>query len=86
MDQKNAYDERFPVGTTVKIKEREYFQDFLKSWHLHNPLCPEQVSHGGQLDVVKKVGFYHGGDILYELEHSPGTWQEQCLQEAPREE
>jgi len=86
LDQKNAYDERFPVGTTVKIKEREYLQDFLKSWHLHNPLCPEQVSHGGQLDVVKKVGFYHGGDILYELEHSPGTWQEQCLQEAPREE
>ena len=53
LDQKNAYDERFPVGTTVKIKEREYLQDFLKSWHLHNPLCPEQVSRGGQLDVVK---------------------------------
>jgi hypothetical protein len=86
LDQENVYQERFPVGTTVKIKDREYLQDFLKSWHLHNPLRLEQVDHGGQLDVVKKVGFYHGGDVLYELEHSPGIWHEQYLQIAPREE
>ena len=86
VSQRNVYQERFPVGTAVKIREREYLQDFLKSWHLHHPLCPEQLDHGGQLDVVKKVGFYHGGDVLYELERSPGTWHEQCLQGAPREE
>jgi hypothetical protein len=86
VDQRTPYPERFPVGTKVKIKEREYLQDFLKSWHLHHPLNPEQVNHGGQSDVVKKVGFYHGGDVLYELEHSPGTWHEQCLQRASREE
>lgn len=85
-DQQKPYQERFPVGTTVKIRDREYLQDFLKSWHLHHPLCPEQVDHGGHLDVVKNVGFYHGGDVLYELEQSPGTWHEQCLQRAPREE
>jgi hypothetical protein len=28
---------------------------------------------------VKSVGFYHGGDELYELEGVLGTWHEQCL-------
>jgi hypothetical protein len=28
------------------------------------------------------VSFYHGGDVLYELQTAPGTWHEQLLEEA----
>jgi hypothetical protein len=33
---------------------------------------------------VKSVGFYHGGDELYELKGVPGTWHEQCLRAVKR--
>ena len=29
-----------------------------------------------------RVGFYHGGDALYELEGVPGVWHEVCLRKA----
>jgi hypothetical protein len=28
---------------------------------------------------VQEVGFYHGGDVLYQLRGVPGTWHECCL-------
>lgn len=33
---------------------------------------------------VKSVGFYHGGDVLYELKGVPGIWHEQCLRPVGR--
>ena len=35
-----------------------------------------------ELAVVDKVGFYHSGDVLYELRGIPGVWHEACLTEA----
>jgi hypothetical protein len=29
---------------------------------------------------IKSVGFYHGGDVLYEIEGVPGIWHERCLE------
>jgi hypothetical protein len=29
---------------------------------------------------VKDVGFYHGGDELYQVAGIPGTWHEECLE------
>jgi hypothetical protein len=52
---------------------------FKRSWKYHHPLSEEQVRTGGALDRVKAVSFYHGGDVLYELEATPGIWHEVCL-------
>jgi hypothetical protein len=32
----------------------------------------------GRAAKVKSIGYYHGGDVLYQLEGVPGIWQEQC--------
>jgi hypothetical protein len=29
--------------------------------------------------MVTSVRYYHGGDVLYELEGIPGIWHEACL-------
>lgn len=76
---KGLYKEEFPKGSKVKIAERAFLEDFLRSWKLHHPLEPDQVKFADKTAKVKSVGFYHGGDELYELEGVPGTWHEQCL-------
>jgi hypothetical protein len=42
-------------------------------------LEPEQLRFADKIAKVKSVGFYHGGDELYELKGVPGMWHEQCL-------
>lgn len=73
------YNEQFPVGTRVQIAPQERLDEFKRSWRYHHPLTAEQLAFAGQPAVVRKVGFYHGGDVLYELEGIPGMWHEQCL-------
>ena len=75
---KGAYKEEFPKGSEVKIAERAFLEDFLRSWKLHHPLEPDQLKFADKVAKVKSVGFYHGGDELYELEGVLGTWHEQC--------
>jgi hypothetical protein len=53
--------------------------EFLKTWKLHHELEPQQLNFANKIAKVKSVGFYHGGDELYELKGVPGTWHEQCL-------
>jgi hypothetical protein len=79
---KLAYQERFPVGSKVRIKNGQYLEEFLRSWKYHHPISVEQVACSGQLDCVTSVGFYHGGDVLYNLEKAPGIWHEQLLEAA----
>lgn len=67
------------VGSAVRIAEREVLEQFAKAWKLHNPLRTEQLAFGGREAIVKSVGFYHGGDVLYVLQDVPGVWHEQCL-------
>jgi hypothetical protein len=76
---RGPYVEEFPVGTSVRIVDRPALAAFSRSWRLHNPLQPEQLQYAGRTATVATVGFYHGGDELYELEGVPGVWHEVCL-------
>ena len=77
---RGPYQEEFPVGTLVKIAERPVLEEFHRTWKLHNKPRPEQLDYAGTLARVKSVGFYHGGDELYEIEGVPGVWHECCLE------
>jgi hypothetical protein len=74
------YREKFPVGSNVRIKDAAQLEKFKLTWKLHHPISSEQVACGGRLDSVVEVGFYHGGDVLYQLKSSPGTWHEELLE------
>jgi hypothetical protein len=76
----SLYDAEFPVGTLVRIIEKNELDRFFREWKYHHPLQPLQLRFAGQLARVTKVYFYHGGDVLYELSEIPGMWHERCLQ------
>ena len=78
----SPYQERFSKGSRVRIATRADLERFRVEWTLHNPLADEQLGHAGSVAVVRDVGFYHGGDVLYWLEGIPGTWHEACLSAA----
>jgi hypothetical protein len=69
----------FKVDETVLIADLEALEGFSQTWRYHNPLRQEQLAYAGQIGRVAKIGFYHGGDPLYELENIPGVWHEICL-------
>ena len=73
------YQEQFPVGSRVRILDREPLARFAREWKYHNPLTPAQLEFAGTEGVVSDVAFYHGGDPLYSLAGLPGVWHEQCL-------
>lgn len=73
------YEERFVVGSRVRVAGRAALETFKASWRYHNPITDQQLEAAGCLATVKAVGFYHGGDPLYELSEVPGLWHEQCL-------
>lgn len=74
-----AYIAEFSKGHKVKIQTRAFLENFLKTWHLHHPLDPDQLKYADKIARVKSVGMYHGGDQLYTLRGVPGMWHEQCL-------
>lgn len=76
---KGPYKEEFPKGTKVKVADRSFLEDFHRTWRLHHKLEPEQLGFADRIATVKSVGFYHGGDELYELDGVPGIWHEACL-------
>ncbi len=78
-ETKYIYKARFEVGTSVQIADREFLENFLRDWKLHHKLEPEQLNYPGQIATVENVGFYFGGDQLYNLIGIPGIWHEQCL-------
>lgn len=74
------YQERYPVGTHVRIASAERLRSFMRPhWKYHNPVSVEQLKAAGKRDSVQSVGFYHGGDVLYQLSNEIGTWHEDCL-------
>lgn len=75
----SPYKASHPAGAAVRIAERMVLDNFAKTWTLHNPLTAEQLAFAGHEAVVKSVGYYHGGDVLYVLCDVPGVWYEQCL-------
>jgi hypothetical protein len=74
------YQEKYPVGSKVKIVSREKLNHFLSTWKYHNKLTSEQLRYASNLVEVQAVNFYHGGDVLYQLKNAPGIWHEQCLE------
>ncbi len=76
------YHEKFPNGTSVRIADLPTLQEFHRTWKYHNKLQDSQLAYHDHIAVVKQVGFYHGGDALYELDGVPGVWHECCLQPA----
>ncbi|HVU07586.1 MAG TPA: hypothetical protein VHG89_03485 [Verrucomicrobiae bacterium] len=78
--EKYIYSETFPKGSKVKIANRSFLENFLKTWTLHTKLKPEQLNYADQIAEVESVGFYHGGDELYKLKEIPGIWHKQCLE------
>jgi hypothetical protein len=74
------YQQEFPAGTIVRVRDRSILEAFRAEWKWHHPLDPEQLDFAGQRARVKAVSFYHGGDELYELDNIPGIWHEQCLE------
>jgi hypothetical protein len=73
------YKADFPIGTRVKIADRAELEQFLHEWKHHNPLQAEQLGFAGRAGTITDVGYYHGGDELYQLEDIPGIWHECCL-------
>ncbi len=61
------------------MKSRSFLEQFQREWKYHHPVSDQQLSAGGVVDIVKGAAFYHGGDVLYTLSNTPGTWHEECL-------
>jgi len=74
------YREQYPASSRIRIKSRAFLEQFQKDWKYHHPLTNEQLDFAGVADTVKNAAFYHGGDVLYTLLNTPGTWHEECLE------
>ena len=79
---RDLYAAAFPAGSKVRTADREFLENFLGTWKYHHKLLREQLAYADRVATVEKVGFYHGGDQLYNLEGIPGIWHEQCLRPA----
>ena len=73
------YQEKYPGGAKVRIVSLDRLEAFKRDWKFHHPLNGEQLPFAGTSDTVKTVGFYHGGDVIYELRQAPGIWHEELL-------
>lgn len=76
---RGSYEAEYPVGTVVKIADREILEEFVRAWKWHHPLRPEQLEFASRVATVADVTFYHGGDELYQLDGVPGQWHGQNL-------
>jgi hypothetical protein len=85
MSQPIPYKEAFPKGTTVKVADRVFLEEFKRTWNYHHQLQTEQLNYADLVTTVEVVGFYHGGDPIYELTDAPGFWLEQCLRRSSSE-
>ena len=73
------YQADFPVGTRVRIGDQAELEQFLRECKYHNPLQAEQLAFAYHPATIVSVGYYHGGDELYQLDGIPGIWHERCL-------
>lgn len=73
------YNERFSKGSKVRVADRATLEEFTGTWKYHHKLRPEQLDYADRVATVIGIGFYHGGDPVYELEGVPGLWLDQCL-------
>jgi len=78
------YSAEFPIGSWVRIADRDVLERFMREWRFHHPLTVEQCEVAGQVARVSKIGYYHGGDVLYSLEGIEGIWHEHLLSAEPQ--
>jgi hypothetical protein len=74
------YREQFPKGSRVRIVDRRRLTDFQRTWKFHDPVSDDMLAFAGRTSIVVGVGFYHGGDVLYQLADVPGVWHEVCVE------
>jgi hypothetical protein len=73
------YEARFTLGTSVRVVDRVTLEEFRRAWTWHHRLEPSQLAYADVVASVRRISYYHGGDVLYELDGAPGTWHESCL-------
>lgn len=73
------YEALFPMGSRVRVADRETLNAFAREWKFHHKLTAAQLLQAGNAAVVASICWYHGGDALYRLDGVPGLWHEQCL-------
>jgi hypothetical protein len=73
------YPQRYLKGALVLVVGRAELEAFTATWKYHHPLEDAQLPFAGRMATVVSVGFYHGGDVIYELADVPGIWHEICL-------
>ena len=78
----SRYQEEFPKGSKVRVKDRATLEAFQKNWRLHHPVTERHLAYAKREGKVTAVSFYHGGDVLYSIEAMPGLWHEACLESA----
>jgi hypothetical protein len=79
------YDADFPIGTFVRVADRSTLELFMATWKWHHPLESSQLEFAGKEGEVTWLGFYHGGEELYQIEGIPGIWPGQCLEPVTRD-
>jgi hypothetical protein len=79
---KDLYTPTIPEGSKVRIADRAALEHFMATWKYHHKLQFEQLVYAGLEATVEKIGFYHGGDQLYNLYGIPRIWHEECLRPA----
>lgn len=83
MKEPVPYHAAYPEGTSVRIADRAFLENFMATWKYHHKLQPDQLAYAGRQAIVRGVGYYHGGDALYVLEDIPEYyWHEECLRPA----
>jgi hypothetical protein len=83
MGKRNGpYNADFPPGTKVRIKPRDFLQEFQRTWKFYDPLQHFQLDYAGQIATVDSVGYYFGADELYTLQGIRRIWIELCLERA----
>ena len=50
---KGHYKGEFPKGSKVKIADRAFLEDFLRSWKFHHKLEPNQLKFADKIARVK---------------------------------
>jgi hypothetical protein len=77
------YPQFFFEGDLVQVVGLKELEAFRANWKYHHPLAEHQLAFAGRRATVASVGFYHGGDVIYELAGVPGIWHEACLHALP---
>ena len=61
-----------------RIADHPGVEQLFREWKYHNPLQAKQLAFADRAATIASVGYYHGGDELYQLAGIPGCRHECC--------